>query len=90
MISFSVYLLSKASRNHAEMNSELVAYDFIQFEVLYCGIRTSSLEKFDSDVARICQSFDAPQLQAEDNGGGGDWGSLIKVVTLSLGSILPG
>jgi hypothetical protein len=29
----------------------------------------ASLEKFDSDVARICQSFDTPQLQAEDNGG---------------------
>jgi len=39
-ISFSVYLLSKASRNHAEMNRELVAYDFREFEVLCCGIRT--------------------------------------------------
>jgi len=40
VISFSVYLLSKASRNHAEMNRESVAYDFRQFEVLCWGIRT--------------------------------------------------
>jgi len=40
VISFSVYLLSKASRNHAEMNRELVAYDFRLFEVLCCGIQT--------------------------------------------------
>jgi len=50
VISFSVYSLSKTSRNHAEMNRKLVACNFSQLRFFVAASGHASLEKFDSDV----------------------------------------